>query len=260
MEDMNQLRCWICGDVANSSEHRLKKSDLIRAYGRGPYRGDDELLHFREGGTKEPTVIQGANACSLKYSHNLCHRCNTTTTQPFDRAYDSLMEWLSAHGSQVLQRRFINFAQVYGDQFEGPQRNLFKYFAKSFGCRLVEAGYKVPEDIIKLFDLNYFKTGLCLTFAINEGILLFQSNIEDGFIGKGDLTVILNRYDDSDIRGYFWNEHVSWFTVFYWYGRLPDGDLGSTWVANSQHIYLGSYQPLRPEIRDKIIEKNGHEI
>jgi len=164
------------------------------------------------------------------------------------------MEWLTKNDSIVLKRRFINFAEVYGDQFEGSQRNLFKYFAKSFGCRLIEAGYKVPRDIIDLFDLRYFQTALYLTFAINEGILLLQSGINDGFIGKGDLTVILNRYDDSDIRGYFWSEHVSWFTVFYWYGRLPDGNLGSTWVANSQHVYLGSVQPLSLEIQNKIIE------
>jgi hypothetical protein len=167
------------------------------------------------------------------------------------------MEWLITNESQVLQRRFINFAEVYGDQFEYLQRNLFKYFSKSFGCRLVESEYNVPADIIELFDLTYFKTGLCLTFAVNEDTLLLSSNIQDGFIGKGDLTVIVNRYDDSDIRGYFWSEHVSWFTVFYWYARLPDGNLGSTWVANSQHVYLGSYKPLRPEIRARIIEKEG---
>jgi hypothetical protein len=245
MNKVNQRRCWICGSAATSAEHRFKKSDVVRAYGRGPYTGDDDPLHFRNSEPK-PIVLQGPNACSLKYSPSLCHRCNTTVTQPFDRAYDLLMEWLTTHGTQVLQRRFINFAEIYGDQFEGPQRNLFKYFAKSFGCRLVESGYRVPSDIIDLFDLSYFKTGLCLTFAVNENILELSSNIKDGFIGKGDLTIILNRYDDSDIRGYFWSEHVSWFTVFYWYGRLPDGNLGSTWVANSQHIYIGSYQPIRP--------------
>jgi hypothetical protein len=254
MDHMSKRRCWICNAPANSAEHRFKKSDLIRSYGRGPYEGDDELLHFREGGA-EPVIIKGPNAFSLKYSASLCHKCNTTLTQPFDRSYDILMRWIISNQNQVIQKRFINFAEVYGEQFEGLQRNLFKYFAKSFGCRLVEAGYPVPEDVIGLLDLTYFQTGLCLTFAINEDVLLLSSNIRDGFIGKGDLTIILNRYDDSDIRGYFRSERVSWFTVFYWYKRLPDGNLGSTWVANSQYVYLGSYQPLSAEIRDQIITK-----
>lgn len=256
MQKTDQQRCWICGAAADSAEHRMKKSDLIRAYGRGPYCGDDELLHFREGGA-ETIVIKGPNACSLKYKRNLCIKCNTTFTQPFDRAYDLFMEWLISNQNQVLQKRFINFAEVYGDQFEGLQRDLFKYFAKSFGCRLVEAEHTVPRDIIELFDRTHFKTGLCLTFTVNEDTRLLLSNIQDGFIGKGDLTVILNRYDNSDIRGYLWSEHVSWFTIFYWYDRLPDGNLGSTWVANPQHVYLGSYQPLSPEIRTRITEKKG---
>lgn len=254
MLKVNQRRCWICGAPAKSAEHRLKKSDLVRLYGRGPYIGDDELLHFPEGRT-EPIVVKGPNACSLKYTPSLCHNCNTNFTQPFDRAYDFFIEWVISHHDQVLRKRFINFAEVYGDKFEELQRNLFKYFTKSFGCRLVETGYAVPNDVIELLGLNYFQTGLCLTFAINEDTLLITPNIQDGFIGKGDLTIILNRYDDTDIRGYLWSEHYSWFTVFYWYKRLPDGDLGSTWIANSQHIYLGSYQPLKPEIRARIIEK-----
>ncbi len=40
--------CWICNSPADSAEHKFKKTDLIRLYGRGPYEGDRELLHLKD--------------------------------------------------------------------------------------------------------------------------------------------------------------------------------------------------------------------
>ncbi len=28
-------RCWICAEIANSDEHKFKKSDMISRYGKG---------------------------------------------------------------------------------------------------------------------------------------------------------------------------------------------------------------------------------
>jgi len=248
----NHHRCWICGAEADSAEHRIKKSDLVRAYGRGPYRGDTAPLHFHGN---NQSVVQGSNARTAKYDRSLCHRCNTTFTQPFDQAYNLFMEWIMANERQVLQKRFVNFVDVYGEQFEVCQRNLYKYFAKSFGCRLVDAGYEVPTDVIELLRLTYFQTALLITLAVNEDILILPSVDRDGFIGKGDLCALAERSDPTRVTGYTWNEHISWFTVCYWYGCPPDGDFWSTWIANSQHVYLGSYQPLTPEMRKEAAQK-----
>ena len=35
----------------------------------------------------------------------------------------------------------------------------------------------------------------------------------------------------------------------------PDGNLGSTWVADSQHVYLGCQQPLSEEERMELKQK-----
>jgi len=255
--DNNKGLCWICGSHANSREHIIKKSDLIRAYGRGPYKGENGLLHFRGGDLVN--IVKGPNANCLKYDQSICHHCNTTFTQPFDKAYDLFVNWVMENENYVLKRRFINFTEVYGDNFEESQRNLFKYFAKSFGCRIASSGYPVPTDVRILMHLTYFRTNLSITFSVNEDtILLMPSSDKDGFIGKGDLNVIVNKYKPDQVKGYYWSEHVSWFTIFYWYKRWPDGNLGSPWIANSQHIYLGSYKPLPPEMREDIMAKQKH--
>ena len=86
--------CWICSSRADSSEHRIKKADLIRVYGKGPYRGGFAPVHVREG-VQRP--IQSPGAATLKYQPALCHRCNTAGTQPYDRAYDRLIAWIFAN-------------------------------------------------------------------------------------------------------------------------------------------------------------------
>ena len=242
----------MCGSEANSAEHKFKKADIVRAYGRGPYSGTHRPMHVRTG---KLTEIQGPNSRTIKYATILCDTCNTTSTQPYDTAYDHFIEWVLENESTVLLRRFINFADVFGADFPKHQLNLYKYFAKSFGCRLVEANQVVPDDVRNLFAKEQFQTALRFTFSVNEDILAMPLSDRQCFIGKGDLTAMVQRSDPTQIDGISFSEHVSWFTTHYWYALAPDGNLGAEWVANSQYIYLGSHEPLTPELRAEMINK-----
>ena len=242
----------MCGAEADSSEHRLKKSDIVRAYGRGPYSGDTQPIHFRD---KTSTKVQGPNSRAIKYANILCIQCNTTNSQPYDKAYETFIEWITHNEGLVLHQRFIDFERVFGADWEDRQRNLYKYFAKSFGCRLAEISRAVPDDVVNLFDKKRFRTGLRLTFAVNEDIVLMPPRDRNGFIGKGTLNAMVQRTNTSIVNGYTWDEHVSWFTTMYWYIEWPDGNLGSSWVADSKHIYLGSHSPLPPEMRSEFMQK-----
>jgi hypothetical protein len=152
-----------------------------------------------------------------------------------------------------LNKRLLNFEEIYGPDFEAAQRNLFKYFVKSFGCRLVDAGEPVPQDLVDLLPQNGFRTALKITFSVNEDVLLLPNAARDGFIGKAHLLFHRSRSNRSIVNGYSWKENVSWFTAFYWYGVQPEGGLGSTWIADAQHVYLGSFAPLSPEDRDEFL-------
>ena len=72
--------CWICGAPADSREHKIKRSDLVREFGDGPYRDDDTLIHFMDG--QDPRDLQGPNAKRLKYDPVLCGDCNSARSQP----------------------------------------------------------------------------------------------------------------------------------------------------------------------------------
>ncbi|NMG35205.1 hypothetical protein GRF61_12195 [Azoarcus sp. TTM-91] len=155
----------------------------------------------------------------------------------------------------VLRRRFIDFEEVFGDGWETLQRNLYKYFAKSFGCRLVDAGVSVPEDMVELLGKERFRTGLRLSFAVNEDILLIPHKYRHGFIGKADLFSWGPRESTVPPESFTWNEHVSWLTACYWYNRAVDGVYGSEWVADAKVVYFGSFAPLDENSRAEFIEK-----
>jgi hypothetical protein len=137
-----ETSCWICSLPADSGEHKFNKSDLVTLHGEGPYAGDKELLRLKGGVIRK---ILGPNAKVVKYQKSLCQRCNDTLSQPFDYVYDQFIQWVMQNQDTVLRRRIINFSHIYGDKMEVNQRNLYKYFAKSFGCRLVDDGFNVSR-------------------------------------------------------------------------------------------------------------------
>jgi hypothetical protein len=248
----SEEKCWICRAPADSAEHKIKKSELVRVYGKGPWIGGSAPVHVRNG---KVVPVQGPNSARLKYQQSLCHDCNTTRTQPYDLAYERFTSWLFENESVVLGKRLIDFEEVYGHNFEERQRDLFKYFVKSLGCQIVYCKQLVPYDLVDLLPNAQFKTWLKITFAVNEDILLMPKADRDGFIGDGGLIAHVSKSDQTKINGYTWTQHTSWFTVFYWYAITPKGGLGSTWIANAQHVYLGSVSNLTEEQRAELLVK-----
>lgn len=142
-----------------------------------------------------------------------------------------------------MRKKYINFADIYGvKEYAVQQMYLFKYFVKSFGCRIASSGYKVPFDLIRLFPKTKFKTHLWTSFSIDEGAVNFlDKETRNGFIGKGDLVVFKKIRTGKIKNKFYFHERVSWLIIHYWYRLWPDGNLGSRWVGDNQHIYLGYF-------------------
>lgn len=213
--------CWICGAPAGSAEHRLKKADLVRGYGKGSYRGPSAPIHVR-GGKIIGKSIPGADAKQLKYQPSLCKYCNDTRTQPFDNAYDRFISWALDNEDTVLRDRRIDFKEVYGDDFERGVRNLRKYFAKSFGCRLVNAGQAVPRELVAFLLNDEQQTGLQNSLTISEDFLALPPHSRRKFIAKGHLEGHGGKKDATSYHSYVWDEQVSWLMILHVYNLQLD--------------------------------------
>lgn len=250
-------KCWICDSLADSAEHRIKKSDIVSKYGKDNYKGDNSLCIvsyddkrdvIQDGTnatvTSRKDIVQGANSNLLKYDKILCSHCNNARTQPFDKAYEAFIAYFNENESEIAHKRFIDFRKIYGDDFENEQRNLYKYFVKSFGCRLAHFNHPIPSDMVELLGLDSFSTKLRLNFSVNEDILYLGRLDSDlkKIIGNGDIKTNQSYIDRiNDVKFYLYSEYYDWLHIDYYYNVLPNGNLDLTWAADDQFIYLGSF-------------------
>jgi hypothetical protein len=157
--------CWICGNPADSREHKFKKSDV--AHSSKTWAPADQPYFIRDGNWRR---IQGPDSQLVKFERKvICQHCNTTCTQPFDRAYERFATWVNQRGASLMADDRIDFEQIYGAQFQGGVLNLVKYFAKHLGCRLAADGYTIPPSLppsLAADDLSPFE----VSFARNAEI------------------------------------------------------------------------------------------
>jgi hypothetical protein len=146
--------CWWCGDTANSHEHKFKRADIEREFGRGPYREGQTLVkHSYDEWT---TDVTGSKSKVFKFEPTMCAGCNGERSQPFDAAYDQFMDYLSDNEAEVLGSGEVDLRIVFGAEWEAKRLNLARYFAKHICCRLANVAEHraVPIDtrVIEFLD------------------------------------------------------------------------------------------------------------
>lgn len=136
--------CWWCGTApADSREHKIKKADLVRQFGKGPYT---KMSRHRNG---HDDFLQGPDSKIVKFKATMCADCNNRRSQPIDLAYDAFTDYVKEHERHVLSSRAIDLRAVYGrDDWEEGRDGMLRYLAKHAGCRLAEHAIEVPESIV----------------------------------------------------------------------------------------------------------------
>lgn len=134
--------CWWCSGAANSREHKFKRTDIERGFGRGPYRDDRTLV--KHGYDQWPSDVTGSKSKVFKFEPMICTRCNGERSQPFDAAYDQFMDYLFDNEAAVLGSGEVDLRVVYGKEWESQSLDLARYFVKHICCRLANvAGHRL---------------------------------------------------------------------------------------------------------------------
>ncbi len=140
--------CWWCRQhLADSREHKYKASDLRAMWDEGG------LYWFGDGGSRHiggKKAIQRDRHGVLTFPSSLCAACNNTSSQPFDRAYETYSKFVAAGG--LARRKNVDFQQVFGEEAETARVDLARYFVKHFGCRMVADGFDVPSSMRDFLD------------------------------------------------------------------------------------------------------------
>lgn len=237
------MNCWICGNIADSGEHKIKKSLLKKVF-------DNEfknksMRHIKYG---KEDKLPGPNSDKIKFKKVICSQCNNSRTQSSDVSFDIFLDFIIKYYKEINKKRMIDYKEIYGENFPEQQTNLFKYFVKIFGCDLSENGFAVPLDIVNIIDKIYFETRLKITLSINENIIL-SDNPTNFLYGNGYLITT-----DSNLKSrleidtkYRFEIDLSYLRVNFFYNTFTDIGLGSDWVADKQYLYLGSSKEMNTE-------------
>jgi hypothetical protein len=241
-------KCWICGDRADSDEHRRKRSDLVARYGRS-WRPEQQPLVIRGDGSSRWTTIQGPNDSNNLYKEMLCRPCNNSRTKPFDQAYQQFSDWVLAAGPTLHSKKEINFVEIYGVAYIEKCLDLLRYFAKSLGCRIAASGIEPPESLrLILTEVQRSDTKpLVVTFGIND----FWHRIDPtGGRVIGDDLFIWEPEKLLTRPRFYWVATLGYLDIYCWYDlewedEYPFG--GEPMWDSRRVVALGRYDPLPDE-------------
>jgi len=157
--------CWWCGSPANSREHKFKRTDIEREFGRGPYRDGQTLV--KHSYDRRPSDVTGSKSKAFKFEPMMCARCNGERSQPFDAAYDQFMDYLADNEAAVLTSGDVSLRVVFGAEWESKSLDLARYFVKHICCRLANvAEHRTVSLDVRLIEfLNGGAYPRCLGLA-----------------------------------------------------------------------------------------------
>jgi hypothetical protein len=135
------MKCWICGQPADSGEHRIKASDLRLVFG---HVSQKEPL-FLHNAMQRNRPIKGIKSDVLKYDARICRVCNNQRTQPYDKAWQQLSEYLSTRPRPIRAGELVKLHKAFPGAVGERMLDVHLFFAKLFGCVIVE--HKVPVDV-----------------------------------------------------------------------------------------------------------------
>jgi hypothetical protein len=171
--------CWWCGAVADSREHKYKKSDVIRQFGKGPWPGKAALLRVQEGNPIYQRIT-GPDSVGLKFDKSLCQRCNNMRSQPFDYAYDKLSEHISTTVRRIADGQRFKLSDVYGKHWREDRDDAVRYFVKHISCRLADDRVQVPSTFIRFLDgTSTAPQGLSLDLSLRLDIVAMEHHLAD---------------------------------------------------------------------------------
>lgn len=133
------IKCWICGQTANSGEHRLKATDLRHLF---PRVSQSTPIYTKDHRGK-PKSIGSLKSDQLKWESKLCHQCNTARTQNYDRAWETLSDYLRK-APIGANTRSIRLDKVFPGSTNSSMLDVHLFFVKFLGCLIIEHQVPIP--------------------------------------------------------------------------------------------------------------------
>lgn len=220
-----QQVCWWCDAIADSREHRVKASQLKRMF-----KTSNHL--FLGGGVYERgTRINGVRSKAMLFPKVLCQKCNNARSQPFDGAYDRFVQKVVDDPEYFRTRTEFDMAEIFPDDRDGGAK-LARYYVKNIGCRIAEAGFAVPQQLIDFMNgAPVMPNGVLVLYKDFSNYDQFKRSGSDGHYPyanrmfsneahDGPLICVCAEVQDGPVGAIFWWDSAT--------------DLGTTFCLKTQ--------------------------
>jgi len=138
------MNCWICGNVADSREHRIKASDI--ALHIGSVSPENPL--FMRGNNFIQKRIHSKRSRLFQYKKTICSDCNSNRTQRYDKSWETLSKYFYEKDSYLKRVNRWSPARVFRGCSVRKMKEVQLFFIKNFGCFCVDQA--VPLDLKNL--------------------------------------------------------------------------------------------------------------
>lgn len=191
--------CWWCGKVADSREHKYKRTDLIREFGGGQYKNQGGMLRVTN---ERDCKVEGPKAKDLKFNKNICSECNNSKSQEFDRAYDRFIGFIKTNENAIIKTRSFELSSIFGNNWREEVKNVKRYYIKHMCCRLADGKIHIHSAIINYLNGSSHLKYVLMKMEFMEEFLAVREitkslNKDQYGIYIDDLTCIPNKTNDS---------------------------------------------------------------
>lgn len=181
--------CWWCGERATTEEHRIKASTLRRV-GRDETGTVDARNVFKKSSDFEGELRTLRKGAQVRWKKNLCASCNNAKSQPFDRAYDTFEDFLVGQFVEIAIEGCIDWAQIYGKDWELGAKNLARFFGKQLGCMLSTYNLPTPPGLQVFLDgaadIPAIRFSMFINADVVSKMIQHPENDWSMFIGLGE--------------------------------------------------------------------------
>jgi hypothetical protein len=224
--------CWICGNPADSREHKSQKSDLKAVLGT-PSQSKPFFLHSE---TQKNRKIPGLKSGLTMFDKSLCQDCNNSLTQPHDRAWQQLSHALRTRLPAIAPGQIIPCNRVFPYMTAEEMLNVHLFFCKKFGCHIIDA------NIVEI-DSKGFANAIKSGEPHPNMFLSFGATPKDDELPDMVATTDMQMAKLPDGRCMFavWGYVVDGLTVHVMYaipGEKRDGLIDSWHPSNSKRKHL----------------------
>lgn len=172
--------CWICGAIADSKEHKIKKSDLKLLYKSISQKSP---VYQRVNGEKRK-YLGGYNSAGFKFGDLICQNCNNNLSQPYDHAWSQLSAFIKNNWASIYDSNQIVLSQVFNSDLLNNVVLIQLYYAKILGCKIKESNLDYDlQDISESIKNSKENKNIYLSFRSSK------NNYSNSYSATSDLEV-----------------------------------------------------------------------